>query len=96
MYLRRTLTAFTKENPDGVSCLVYITNEESDLYQGSFKKQEIADLLLDNEDFDEYFYGSSIALDAINGQDKYLVAIKGVYWPMKKEKLKEAGKKPNK
>jgi cation transport regulator ChaC len=88
MYLRRTLTAFTKENPDGVSCIVYITNEESDQYQGSFEKQEIAELLLENPDFDEYFYGTSIALDAINGQDKYLNKLKDEHWPKKMEKLK--------
>ena len=92
MYLRSSVTAFTKERPDGVSCLVYITNEESDQYQGTFKTQEVADLLLENPDFDEYFYGTSIALDAINGQDKYLNKVKEVYWPMKKEKLKEEGK----
>ena len=83
MYLRRTLTAFTKENPDGVSCIVYITNEESDQYQGSFEKQEIAELLLENPDFDEYFYGTSIALDAINGQDKYLNKLKDEHWRRK-------------
>ena len=89
MYLRRTLTAFTKENPDGVSCIVYITNEESDQYQGSFEKQEIAELLLENPDFDEYFYGTSIALDAINGQDKYLNRLKDEHWPKKMESLKK-------
>ena len=89
MYLRRNVTAFTKDNPEGVSCLVYITNEESDQYQGSFETQEIADFLLEDEDFDEYFYGASIALDAINGHDKHLKKVKEVHWPKKMEKLKK-------
>ena len=91
MYLREEVIAFTKDNPEGVYCFVYITNEESDQYQGSFEKQEIAELLLENPDFDEYFYGTSIALDAINGRDKYLNKLKAEHWPKKKEKLKNLG-----
>jgi cation transport regulator ChaC len=93
MYLRRGETAFTKENPEGLSCLVYITNEESRRYQGLFETHDLVDSLLTNPDFDEYFYGVSIALDAINGQDRYIDKIKEVHWPMKKDQLQNSEEK---
>lgn len=78
LYLRTEMRAFTKEDPQGIPCFVYITNEESDAYQGSLSMSDVRDLLSANPDFDEYFKNTSIALDAISCQDAYINKVKSI------------------
>lgn len=75
-YLRVEMRAFTKDEPQGVTCYVYITNEDSDGYQGSLSIREIKDLLSKNPVLKEYFKNTKVALDAIGAQDSYIKRVK--------------------
>ena len=78
LYLRTEMRAFTKQDSQGVLCFVYITNEESDAYQGSLSVNEAEGLLSQDPKFREYFETTLFALSAIGGQDTYMNKIKGI------------------
>lgn len=70
LYLREVRRAYSTEHPQGVPCIVYITNEEHDSYVGH--RDNLIQETVDSEDLQGYLRGCSRSMTSHGVEDKYL------------------------